>query len=1135
MFNTIKNNRFLPLLISHMFGTFNDNLLKNIFVLLVAYKVTQGNFWWMLLAFILYGGAFLTATLYAGPMCDKYARHVLIRRIKLIELGVMIFTFVALALESRFLMLGALMAIGFCTSFIRCAKNAIVPNLVAMQELLSANAILKASTFLMSLLCSIVFAFVLPLDISLLTLGGALLVCSTCGYLTALKIPSVAVADSATVVRQNPLSYLLKFSNFVEENKNIKFYVTSIAWYWLIGGVVAFFSISFAEDVLYAHPVIVLFLTALFSSGYVVGALLCGCLMRSKKVDFLVPLSALGISVFMLDAMHASSFIQPTDVLTTVAQFFELGFHSFRLAFDVMAIALCAANFVIPFYTLLQEKTPNPVLGRVFSFSMFVCSLAVISAILIVLSLKILNISVVLIFSVLAIMNLFFVVYSCQILPISSRRRVFKKILTMLFKVRVEDFENLKKAGKRALIVTNHTSYLDALIISSFIDRKITFSLTTRLADKWWVKFFCNLMDVKALDPFSPLAIKDMVEELKQDKLCMIFPETQIVDGQSRMKLYEGPALMAEKADAALLPIQIFGAEHSLFSRVKFKTDVVLRPKIRMKILPPIYFKNPKGIPFREARKASSSQLYDLLSLMFFNTRDAHQTIFEAMIRSMRTFGRGKYMMEDTSKKPLKFQQIFLRSFILGRLMNKILHEEKFVGVMLPTSNACALTVFGLHAYGKVPAMINFSAGAKQVISTCHMVGLKTIVTAKKVVTLGKLDELISALEQEKIRIVYLEDLQSTLILKDKFFGLKGMLFPWAVYQKTSGGDVQPSDPAVILFTSGSEGLPKAVLLSHENLLNNIFQVPAKYDVSPSDVLLNCLPMFHSFGLTAGTLFPMILGIKAVLYPTPLHYRIIPELCSSSQATILFGTDTFLAGYAKCANPYDFNSLRIVAAGAEKLKDETRALWSDKFGIRVMEGYGATECSPFISVNSFLHNKLGSVGRLMTGMTYKLKPVAGIKEGAELVVKGPNIMLGYMKHDRPGILQPPVDGWYETGDIVHVDDEGYIFIRGRSKRFAKMGGEMVSLLFVEQVVAKEWPEFIHGTVSISDAKKGEQIVLITTCPDINQEKLVQTFKKAGVSELSIPKKVVFTTTPPLIGTGKFDYMTAKEMAVALKE
>ena len=326
--------------------------------------------------------------------------------------------------------------------------------------------------------------------------------------------------------------------------------------------------------------------------------------------------------------------------------------------------------------------------------------------------------------------------------------------------------------------------------------------------------------------------------------------------------------------------------------------------------------------------------------------------------------------------------------------------------------------------------------------------------------------------------------------------------------------------------------MPKAVLLSHFNVISNDYQVMARFDFYPNDVFSNCLPLFHCFGLGAGTIAPLILGLKTFLYPTPLHYRIIPEIAASIRATVFFSTDTFLSAYARCANPYDFNSLRLVAGGAEKIKEETRTIWQDKFGVRLFEGYGATECSPFISVNTFLHQKKGSVGRLFPGQTYKLKPVDGIKEGGELWLKGPNVMQGYMRYENPLVLDPPKDGWYNTGDIVDVDEDGFITIKGRSKRFAKIGGEMVSLLAVEQVIAKQWPDFVMGAVSIPDAKKGEQIVLVTTCKDITKDALISLFKQAGMTELGLPAKVIVTDTPPLLGSGKFDYVKAKELALA---
>jgi len=764
-----------------------------------------------------------------------------------------------------------------------------------------------------------------------------------------------------------------------------------------------------------------------------------------------------------------------------------------------------------------------------FAYTSFICCLAVIGAVLIVLALSILHLPLTLIFVLMAVANLLFAVYTCQLLPVETRRRIFRKVLTKLFKVKIEGLENLSAAGKRVLIVPNHTSYLDGLFISTFIEKPITFSLSNAFENSWWIRFFGNLMEIKFLDPSSPLAVKEMVGELKQEKLCMIFTEARLPGGNTQMKIYEGAALMAQKADAKILPIQILGLDNSTYSRLPTRQRFNLFPRVTLKVLPAFDVQSKKKATFREERAASSMKLYTALAQMRLDACNLDRTLLEAAIDAMHHVGRNKQMMEDTERKPLKFKHIFLRAFILGGLINKALPDEKTLGIMLPTSNACVLTLLGLHAYGKIPAMINFSSGPKQVVSTCQTTQIKKVLTSKKVVLLGKLEGLVQALTDAGIDVVYLEDLKPLLTLKDKLTGIWGMLRPRA-FCKKHAGNVKATDPCVILFTSGSEGLPKAVLLSHKNVLANSFQVTTMFDIWENDVMLNCLPIFHSFGLMAGVFLPLVIGFKLASYPTPLHYRVIPEFCSSIRATIFFATDTFLAGYAKCANPYDFNSLRVVGAGAEKLKEETRRTWSEKFGVRILEGYGATECSPIISVNTFLRSRAGSVGCLVTGLQHKFREVPGITEGKELVVKGPNVMIGYMKHDKPGVLQPPKDGWYETGDIIHMDEDGYVFIKGRSKRFAKIAGEMVSLLAVEVAISTNWPEFINGVVSVPDVKKGEQLVLITNCADITTEKLMEAIRQAGLPELAIPKKIMFMEKPPLFGTGKFDYPTATELA-----
>jgi acyl-[acyl-carrier-protein]-phospholipid O-acyltransferase/long-chain-fatty-acid--[acyl-carrier-protein] ligase len=347
--------------------------------------------------------------------------------------------------------------------------------------------------------------------------------------------------------------------------------------------------------------------------------------------------------------------------------------------------------------------------------------------------------------------------------------------------------------------------------------------------------------------------------------------------------------------------------------------------------------------------------------------------------------------------------------------------------------------------------------------------------------------------------------------------------FAQAVHQ---GHAASPDAPAVILFTSGSEGTPKGVVLSHANLLANRHQLAARIDFNPTDIVFNALPVFHSFGLTGGTLLPMLSGVKTFLYPSPLHYRIVPALVYDTNATIMFGTDTFLAGYARAAHPYDFYSLRYVFAGAEKVRAETRRVWSDKFGLRILEGYGATETAPVIAANTPMHFKAGTVGRPMPGITCTLEPVPGIDEGGRLVVSGPNVMLGYLRAENPGVLEKTIDCRYDTGDIVTIDEEGFIAIQGRAKRFAKIAGEMVSLTAVEALAAAVWPDHMHAAVSIPDDRKGEQIILLTENPDAERSVLSEHASASGMSELAVPRTVKTVDAIPVLGTGKVDYVGA---------
>ena len=390
--------------------------------------------------------------------------------------------------------------------------------------------------------------------------------------------------------------------------------------------------------------------------------------------------------------------------------------------------------------------------------------------------------------------------------------------------------------------------------------------------------------------------------------------------------------------------------------------------------------------------------------------------------------------------------------------------EGERVGVLLPTSRAALVTFFALQAERRVPAMLNFSTGAASAIAACRGAEIALIVTARTFIEKAKLQALVAALEPHAT-ILYLEDVKREIGVASRLAALMRSMLA-----RPNHSAARANDPAVVLFTSGSEGTPKGVVLSHRNLLANRHQLASVVDISPKDIVFNALPVFHSFGLTGGLLLPLLAGVRTFLYPSPLHYRTVPELVYGVNATILFGTDTFLSGYARVADNYDFYSVRYIFAGAERVKPETRRVWFEKFGIRILEGYGATETSPALAVNTPMHFKAGTVGRLLPGIQHRLERVEGIDVGGRLFVHGPNVMLGYLRAEKPGVLEPPADGWYDTGDIVDFDAEGFVTIKGRAKRFAKVAGEMVPLGAVEDFVAKLWPGEQHAVVAVPDAE-----------------------------------------------------------------
>ena len=707
-------------------------------------------------------------------------------------------------------------------------------------------------------------------------------------------------------------------------------------------------------------------------------------------------------------------------------------------------------------------------------------------------------------------------------------KKFLRWLLILLYKVEVTGLDNYAKAGKRVLIIANHTSFLDPLLLGVFLPDDITFAINTQVSQRWWLKPFLRLSRVFPMDPTHPLSLKDLIHYLENDTKTVIFPEGRITVTGSLMKVYDGTGMVADKSQAAVLPVRISGAQYTHFSKLHRIVRLRLFPKITIQILPPEMISAPESLRGKVRRTFCGHLLADIMMKMMFVTSPYRQTIFTSLLESRMVHGGRHKIVEDLERKPLSYNDLITRSIAIGDKLKNITSRGENVGVFLPNSTKTLITILGLQLHGRVPAMLNFSTGSASMLSACQIAQVKTVLSSHRFIELGNFAEEADQLSKQ-CKLVYLEDLAKDIAALDKFSALLKCRTAdfWYNHKKCN-----PDKPAVVLFTSGSEGTPKGVVLSHANILANLKQLEACISFSAQDIVLNFLPMFHSFGFTVGTILPIVSGMKTFFYPTPLHYSVIPEIAYEIHATIMFGTNTFFTAYAKKAHAYDFYNMRYVVAGAEKLQENTRKVWADKFGIRILEGYGATETAPITSVNTPLYHKTGTVGRFMPCMEHKLEPVEGINDGGKLHVRGPNIMLGYLLADNPGKLVPPESiygkGWYDTGDIVHVDDEGFISILGRSKRFAKVSGEMVSLTAVEQLATNAWPDAHHAAISLPDAKKGEQVILVTTQKQATVNDLAAA--SPGVAHISLPKKILIVDAIPVMATGKVNYPEVIKLA-----
>lgn len=702
---------------------------------------------------------------------------------------------------------------------------------------------------------------------------------------------------------------------------------------------------------------------------------------------------------------------------------------------------------------------------------------------------------------------------------------ILRGLCRLLFRVRVTGLENVP-AEDRLLIIANHESLLDGLLLGLFLPKRATFVVHNEVLENFFFRWILKLTPHLGVDPRSPLAMKKVIQHLNAGENVVIFPEGRITLTGALMKVYDGPGFVAAKTNVSILPVRVEGAAQSYFGRLSEGHPRKLLPHVTLTVMPTtkINIEEPAERPLsaKQKRRLAGEAMRNIMQYMLFKTQQG-KTLFEAFLDSRNKFGASSPIIEDMNEVEDTYQEVLKRSLALGRIACKVSQSGEAVGVLMPNVTNTLALILGMSAFKRIPAMLNYTSGTAGMQNACIAANIRTVITSRKFLETAKLEEVVAQLKN--LKIVYLEDLRQRFGVVDKLW-----LMAYALrFPRLAMKPAQPEDTLVILFTSGSEGKPKGVVHSHKSILSNVHQTIAMLDFTPTDKLLMSLPLFHAFGYTC-SLLALLNGVHILLFPSPLQYKVIPEVIYDRGCTILISTSTFLASYARFAHPYDFYKLRMVVAGAEKLNEEVRKVYQEKFGIRILEGYGATECAPVISANTPMANKNGTVGQLFPGIESKLEPVPGIDNGGVLHVKGDNIMQGYYLYDQPGVLVPPEGGWYNTGDVVEIDEEGFIHIKGRVKRFAKVAGEMVSLETVEKIANTAAPDHQHAATTQTDANRGENIVLFTTDSKLKRDDLQVVAKNFGAPEIAIARKLVHVEAIPLLGTGKTDYVTLKQMA-----
>ncbi|WP_410521679.1 acyl-[ACP]--phospholipid O-acyltransferase [Candidatus Tisiphia endosymbiont of Psammoecus bipunctatus] len=1189
-----RDTRFLPIFIVQCCGCLNDSLLKNALIILITYKLSsqlvESTQLLVLAANTVFVLPFVIFASIAGQVADRYERSTIVKIIKLFELSIVLFATYGFFDNSLVILFLSIFLMGIHSTFFGPIKYSVLPDHLYRNELLGANGFVEAGTFISILVGTIIGGYYTISGNLIITI---LIIIAIVGVIASYFMPKSNNSNCEIKINLNLFRESIEMIKYAQAKKQVYLAILGISWFWFISAAILAQIPSLAKNTFGADENVANLFLATFSIGVGVGSFWCSKIFGNEITTKYVFVSAIGISIFGIDLFFASRIsavhYEP-EQLKSIFVFLSKK-HNWRIIIDLFFISAIAGLYIVPLFAVLQYFSSSAHRSRIIAINNFINALFMAGSTVILSLLFYWEYSIPSVILFISLLNIVVAYYIYQlipevkIVPFAVNRAILKFLFDCMYRVEVKGIENFYKAGKRSVIIANHISYIDPALLATYLPEEMTFAINTTIAKALWVRPFLKMAKTLPVDPTNAMAIKTLIREVQKDKKIAIFPEGRISITGSLMKIYEGPGMIAEKSDATILPVRIDGTQFTHFSKLKNILKTRIFPKITITILPPVKFPSKPNIDNREKRKYIGQALYDIMADMMFESSDYQNTIFQSLIETAKAYGFNKKIIQDIDDKSVTYRQLILGSFTLANLIKQDTEVADYVGLMLPNMVETMVTFYAMQACCRRPVMIDYMSEVSNIVASCKTTSVKMVYTSKQFVEKAGLQEVVAKILADNIKIIYLEDLTQRIGLYLKIKAIIASFFPQSYYNNICSS-YDDNDPSVVVFTSGISATAKAVVLSHRNLQANRCQLLAKVHFSPDDFAFMALPLFHCFGLS-GTIMMTLNAIPVFLYSSSLHYRSIPEVIYDIGATIMFGTDIFLYGYAVYAHPYDFYSIRYVFASSEKLRKDTRELWLDKFGIRIFEGYGTSETSPIISCNTPMHYRAGSVGRLMPKIEYYIRPIhnrplaefasaeefkettelrtvaysnvfeeqstdstnklpaevefqkrsnrsIGIEGIGQLFIKGPNIMLGYMHSNNPGIIHPTSSeelglGWYDTGDIVKIDEDGYLTLLGHIQQFVTIE-EVMSLILIEDLANMIDVDSKHVAICPDDDNKDKQIFLLTTSQTINSEKFIEIMHKNSIdsNQKNIPV-IIPVKEIPILPIGKVNYRQITKM------